>query len=119
MISRVSNQLLLAIFFMVLSSAAFAKGRLGFAVEESTDGTASGSLKEVKVSLVRSGGPAEQAGLRTGDIITQLDGQPIAGTKGPALNEKLGSVKQGERLTLVILRGGKAMPIEIVAGPDQ
>lgn len=116
---RTSGHLLLAALLLVLSSAAFAKGRLGFGVQVATDGVLSTTLTEVKISAVRPNGPAEQAGLRSGDIVTQFAGQPVAGSNGNELKKSLGGIKQGEHLKLVVLRNGKSMPIEIVAGPDQ
>lgn len=116
---RTSGHLLLAVLLLVLSSAAFAKGRLGFGVQVATDGLISSTLKEVKISAVRPNGPADKAGLRTGDLVTEFAGQRVAGWNGNDLKKNLGSIKQGERLKLLVLRGGKAIAIEIVAGPDQ
>ena len=119
MISRFSGRLVLALFLMALSCAALAKGRLGFGVEVSTESMLSQTLTQVKVSSVRPDSPAELAGLKAGDIITQLAGQVIAGSKGKALKAKLDSVKQGERLPMVVLRDGKSLAILIVAGPER
>ena len=116
---RATSHLLLASFLLLLSTAAFAKGRLGFGVQASTDGMLSSTLKEVKISAVRPGGPAEKAGLRAGDIITEFAGQRVVGSNGGELKKDLGSIKQGEHLKLVVLRAGKPIAIEIVAGADQ
>ena len=91
--TRSKPLLLLAILLLMLSGAAFAKGRLGFGVQMATDGAASMTLKEVKISDIRA--------------------------NGNAFKQSLGSIKQGEHLKLVVLRGGKPMPIDIVAGADQ
>jgi S1-C subfamily serine protease len=116
---RAINLLLFATLSLALASPAFAKGRLGFGVQMATDGAASTTMKEVKISDVRPNGPAEKAGLRTGDIVTEFAGQPVVGANGDAFKKSLGGIKQGEHLKLVVLRAGKAMPIDIVAGADQ
>lgn len=116
---RATGLLLLTTLLLALSSAASAKGRLGFAVQASSDGPATSTLKEVKISAVRPNGPAEKAGLRTGDAVTEIAGQRISGLSGVALKKHLGNVKQGEHLKLLVLRAGKPITIDIVAGPDQ
>ena len=119
MTPRTFSHLLLAALVLASSSAAFAKGRLGFGVDVATDGMLSSTLKEVKISAVRPGGPAEKAGLRVGDIVTEFAGQRVVGSKGGKLKTDLGNIKKGEHLKLLVLRAGKAVAIDIVAGPDQ
>lgn len=116
---RATPLVLLTALLLMLSGAAFGKGRLGFGVQVATDGMASPTLKEVKISDVRPKGPAEKAGLRIGDTVTEFAGQRIAGSSGDAFKQNLSSIKQGEHLKLVVLRAGKAVTIDIVAGPDQ
>lgn len=119
MARRAISLILSTTLLLALSGVASAKGRLGFGVQVATDGTASSALKEVKISAIRPKGPAEKAGLRMGDIVTGFAGKRIAGSNGDALMQSLGSIKQGEHLKLSVLRAGKPVAIEIVAGPDQ
>lgn len=119
MTPRAASQLLLTTLLLMSSSAAFAKGRLGFGVSVATDGMLSTTLKEVKISAVRPGGPAEKAGLHAGDVVTEFAGQRVLGANGGELKKDLGNVKQGEHLKLLVLRAGKPIAIDIVAGPDQ
>jgi S1-C subfamily serine protease len=119
MISKASRRLLLAVFLMALSATAFAKGRLGFGVSVATDGMFSSTLQEVKVTKVRPDSPAQAAGLLGGDVITEMAGVRVKGSSGLALQKSLASVKQGDHLKLVVLRAGKSLPLEIVAGADQ
>lgn len=63
------------------------------------------------VSTVEKGGPAERAGLKSGDVITQVDGQPIVASGDlPAV---IGMERPGQRVTLQIWRQGK--PEQVVA----
>ncbi|NOZ29657.1 MAG: PDZ domain-containing protein [Chloroflexi bacterium] len=62
--------------------------------------------------------PADEAGLRPGDLIIAVDGQPI--DQEHPLNELIGSRKPGERVEITILRGGRRMTIGLALGehPD-
>lgn len=60
------------------------------------------------------GGPAEQAGMRVGDVITQVDGR--ATTSAEALEEQVAEAAPGTRLSIVVRRdGGEQPPISVVA----
>jgi serine protease Do len=82
--------------------------RLGVAVQE-VNQTFADSFKLDKpegalVSNVEKGGPADQAGLRAGDVIRKVDGQPIVASGDlPAL---IGRTKPGTKVTLEIWRQG-------------
>ncbi|HXQ80890.1 MAG TPA: Do family serine endopeptidase [Opitutaceae bacterium] len=58
------------------------------------------------VTDVQPGGPGARAGLRSGDVITTLDGRPIDSASRLSLN--VGETAPGTRLTLGVLRDGKA-----------
>jgi S1-C subfamily serine protease len=63
------------------------------------------------VVSVEHGGPAEEAGLRSGDILLKVDGQPL---RTPAGAERLGQVHAGDTVTLQVGRGGSLRSVEIV-----
>ena len=71
------------------------------------------------VGEVAGDSPAAAAGLHTGDIITAIDGEPVAGVK--ALREAVGARKPGDTLRLSILRDGETHEIgaTLAAHPDQ
>jgi len=57
------------------------------------------------VSNVQKGGPADQAGLRTGDVILKVDGQPITASGDlPAL---IGQLAPGQKVRIDIWRQGR------------
>jgi C-terminal processing protease CtpA/Prc len=72
-----------------------------------------------RVRSVSPGGPAEEAGLRTGDVITTLDGKAIAGSErsGPVLVEQMRSVKPDQKVKVRVLRDGKNKDLVVVARP--
>jgi serine protease Do len=82
--------------------------RLGVAVQEVNQAFAD-SFKLDKpegalVSSIEKGGPADQAGLRPGDVIRKVDGEPIVASGDlPAL---IGEKKPGTRITLDVWRQG-------------
>jgi serine protease Do len=58
--------------------------------------------------------PAQQAGLRTGDVITAVDGQTI-NTSGDLASALL-SKSQGTRVTLTVYRGPSQLTIKVTLG---
>ncbi|HTZ59941.1 MAG TPA: trypsin-like peptidase domain-containing protein [Acidobacteriaceae bacterium] len=61
----------------------------------------------VLVNLVVPKGPADQAGMKAGDIITTVDGKPIK--DGDALVNDIAARKPGTTVKLGYLRGGQTM----------
>jgi S1-C subfamily serine protease len=57
------------------------------------------------VGRVRTGSPAEQAGLRRGDVITALGGQPVA--RAADVHQLLPQMPKGRDLSLTYVRKGK------------
>lgn len=60
------------------------------------------------------GGPADRAGVRPGDAIVALNGQPLASSTD--LTRRVGQARPGERLRLEVLRDGRPLTLEIAAG---
>ena len=82
------------------------------------------------VQRVRTGGPADQAGLKAGDlqaqlpdgtgvvlggdIITELDGKPIKGSD--ALSQAISTRKPGDTVTLKVARSGDTREVQVKLG---
>ena len=62
-------------------------------------------LKGVYITEVTPGSGAEDAGLREGDIITQVDGQPVGAV--PELQEKVAQNRPGAKVDITYKRNGK------------
>ena len=62
--------------------------------------------------------PASEAGLKTGDVITAVDGQPIDDPE--AFGFRLGTKMIGGSTTLAVIRGGKLVqvPVKLTAAPE-
>ena len=83
--------------------------RLGVTVQEVNQAFAD-SFKLPKpegalVANVEAGGPAANAGLKSGDVITKVDGQPVVASGD--LPAHISLAKPGDRVTLEVWRQGK------------
>ncbi|HZG04652.1 MAG TPA: trypsin-like peptidase domain-containing protein [Streptomyces sp.] len=63
---------------------------------------------------VTPGGPADKAGLRPGDVITEFDG--VAIDSGPTLISEIWAHEPGEKVQLTYKRGGKEATAELTLG---
>jgi S1-C subfamily serine protease len=60
---------------------------------------------------VVAGGPADKAGLQSGDVITKVDGTTIDNEH--PLDAVLSQYAPGDTVTLEILRGGSAQTVKV------
>jgi S1-C subfamily serine protease len=70
-----------------------------------------GADQAVRIGAVVPGGPAAAAGLREGDVLVALDGEPLAGSD--ALVRCLGRERIGRDCALTVLRGGRALTVRL------
>lgn len=66
------------------------------------------------IAAVEPGGPAEQAGLREGDVITALDGREVSGFGD--LATILRDLEPGDRVTVTYVRDGAEETTELTLG---
>ena len=64
------------------------------------------------VSQVVEGSPAEQAGIRTGDVITSVNGQPVKSNS--ELRNTIGLLRVGDKVEIGLLRDGKPLRVTAV-----
>ena len=69
---------------------------------------------KVVIAGLLSGGPGEQAGLKTGDVILQVDGQDVADRA--SLYRLLWEHRPGESVTLRIFRGREIRSVTVALG---
>jgi putative serine protease PepD len=77
---------------------------------ETSDPTDPNAPAGAEVTTVTPGGPAEGAGVNAGDVITELDGQPVSGSTDVAriVNTK----KPGDHLRIRIDRSGQDVTLD-------
>ena len=68
----------------------------------------------VGVVTVTSGGPADQAGLRPGDVIKSVGQADTPDTT--ALSQALAGARPGDKVTLTISRGGQDQTVQVTLG---
>ncbi|MGH9108343.1 MAG: S1C family serine protease [Acidimicrobiales bacterium] len=73
--------------------------------------TATGNRRGLLVDTVSSGGPAERAGLRVGDVIVTIGGKPAVSTD--QLMALTLSKRPGDRVPIGLRRDGKEMSITV------
>ena len=70
------------------------------------------------VADVLDGGPAAEAGLKRGDVITAVDGRPVDDPE--AFGYRIGTKPLGGVASLTVSRGGKSLvvPLKLAAAPE-
>ena len=97
-VQRVAQQL--------ISSGKVAHAYLGVQLSDGNGGA--------QVGQVVSGAPAADAGVRTGDVVTAIDGKTITGAD--ALVTAVDGKKPGDTVTLKVRRGGSTSDIKVKLG---
>ncbi|MFG2328847.1 trypsin-like peptidase domain-containing protein [Streptomyces sp. NPDC048604] len=81
------------------------------------DGARVGEKGKDGTPSVTPGGPAAQAGIRPGDVITKVDGQRVH--NGEELIVKIRAHRPGDRLALTVVRGGSEQTRTLTLGSAQ
>ncbi len=76
--------------------------------------TAQGAPQQLEVVTIARGGPADQAGVRSGDIITHINETPIQ--SGRATMNQIAMLRPGDRIELRLLRQGETVELDAIVG---
>ncbi|WP_457647354.1 DegQ family serine endoprotease [Profundibacter sp.] len=93
------------------------RGWLGVRIQDVTDDVAEAlGLDKAAGALVTDvpEGPAAEAGIKAGDVITAFDGVPVPNTR--ALVRQVGNTQVGKEVRVVVLRDGKTQTLKITLG---
>ncbi len=93
------------------------RGWLGVRIQDvSPDVAEAMGLAEAKGALITDvpEGPAKEAGLLAGDVITQFDGKPVDDTRD--LTRRVADAPVGAAVPVVILREGQTETLDVVLG---
>ena len=89
--------------------------RIGITVGNSVSGDGI-TTRGADVKAVSSGGAGDKAGIKKGDIITALNGSPVASADG--LVASIRGYEPGAKVTLTYLRGGKKQTTDVTLSSD-
>jgi serine protease Do len=101
------------------------RGRIGVVVQD-VDASLANSFKLDRprgalVAAVEEGGPAEQGGVKPGDVVLEIDGKPIE--QSNQLSNAVAKTRPGSDTELTVWRGGKQRELTVkvatLADPDQ
>ena len=90
------------------------RGWLGVSVQDSPPGDPLKGPAGVTIAAVERNGPALRAGLRAGDVVTAVNGQPVDTARG--LIREIAQATPGSQVRLSLRRQGKDMDIGITVG---
>lgn len=102
----------------LISHGRVIRGWLGVEIQELTPRLAESFGVGDRSGLILAGifrnGPAHQAGLRPGDVLLQLEGEPV--TTAHATMNRIARFKPGQKVSLGVLRDGHEMTVTATIG---
>lgn len=107
-----------SVMHQIITNGGVKRGKIGIAMQDITPDLAEAlSLGNMDATLVNSvvpGSPAEKAGLKSGDVITSVNGQSVK--SGAHLRNIVGLTEIGQSLSFGILRDGKPLNVMVTVG---
>jgi serine protease Do len=102
----------------LISGGKITRGYLGATIQDVTpeiaDSMGLSGRKGALVADLIPGGPAQKAGVEPGDVVVDLNGQPVA--SATELTRLVAGEHPGDTLRLSVLRNGKPATIAVVSG---
>ncbi|MEU2287697.1 trypsin-like peptidase domain-containing protein [Streptomyces sp. NPDC013178] len=92
----------------------YAKIGASVSLADSTGGAKITDQGQGGAAAVESGGPADKAGLKSGDVITKLDDTVI--DSGPTLIGEIWTHQPGDKVTITYERDGKTHTVDLTLG---
>lgn len=92
------------------------RGMMGVTIQPLDENAAKalglGSAKGALVSQVNPGSPAEKAGLAAGDVVTEVNGQPVGDAH--ELTSRIGAMAPGESASITYMRKGQTKTVKVI-----
>jgi len=106
------------VYEQLIEHGTIERGFLGVSIQDVSPEMAKAlGLKDASgavVSQVVEGSAAEKAGIRTHDVIIELNGQPVQSAS--QLRARVGVLKPGTQIEIVVLRDGKRETFSVTLG---
>ena len=110
MAQRVMDQL--------LTHGEIQRGRIGVQIQDLTpefaEALGTTHQRGAVVAQVLPGTPAEAAGIQRGDVIVEMNGEPVIGASD--LRNKVGLLRVGDAVRLSVVRDGETLTIDLAVG---
>jgi serine protease Do len=114
----VPTEMARAVMDQILREGRVIRGWMGVGIQDVTPALREAmGLKETKgvvVSEVAPGSPAEKAGIARGDVLVELDGQPM--TDSRSFRMQIAQNKPGTRVRIGLMRGGERREATVALG---
>lgn len=98
----------------IIASGAATHGQLGLSVQDKASGTSSDFTTGAEVASVTAGSAADKAGLKAGDVITELAGRTV--TDASELTAAAREQAAGTTVKITFLRGGQTQAADVTLG---
>lgn len=102
----------------IILTGSVTRGWIGVAVQEITPELAEsfklGKIQGVLISEVVRGGPADQAKVKAGDILTSVDNKPLIDSN--SMLETVAALQPGKAVALKLLRNQKEVVVQVKIG---
>ena len=90
------------------------RGWLGVSVADLANTASRGNAAGAGIAAVDRGGPAARAGLRPGDVVMALNGQPVDSAR--MLRKAIASIAPGDAARLSVHRQGRDLELTVAVG---
>ena len=102
----------------IIATGTVTRGWIGVEVQELTTELAESfrlrSATGTLIAGVLRGGPADKAGVKPGDILTEVDGKPV--TDSSSMLNSVAALRPGKLSQLHLMRNGKEMHVSVLVG---
>jgi serine protease Do len=102
----------------LISGGRISRGYLGVGIEaidrERAEALGLPAARGALVGEVRPGGPAEKAGIQTGDVVLSVNGREV--NDANSLTRQVAATRAGQTIRLEVLRGGQRRTLSVVSG---
>lgn len=98
----------------ILATGTATHGQLGVSLRDKVSGSSSEFTSGAEVATVTPGSTAAAAGLRAGDVITDLGGRSVSDASG--LQAAAGAMAAGTTVQLIVQRAGHQQTLDIALG---